>query len=568
MINAFGSVLKTLLRLHWFIIAILFMAQILSVFALRTILFVAPFSKTGYVSDSAYSEAMLCMAFSYAFFILFLGLMFNTRSRSGWLHQLPVSGHAFVLLPFVAILTYASLLFYFVPWGIFTSGIGMVLFGVPLLCFLIIKNCRNLITGVIKSGAFAIVLYALWLTVLLEWGARAELWHVDALYLCAFAALCLLFEAKQRMLVLLAPAVLLLSLSVKLATVEFQTPSTFARAVYDLSFLDSEKTRSEFKRLALDPKAWTTLDSYSLPSFIRAKAQLHSATLLSPNEQLLYFKHIEANDDRWEPQQLSYAWKSRPSAFPKPVLIFAGSGSNEPIGFLITQKPLTDYLYANWKDTDLYCSTLPFERSVRFVQRLFESDCGFPRLLRDELWATYSLDRPGAFESSIDHYLVNRSANLAPNIRRYLQSGAPFDIYNLERTVKNKYQRSIIQNTLSDKDLSALKNDLRLVRHEFLKGEHGSKEEFKTAVLEATSPFPKGDGGALLLFNLVTGSANVYQTKRNLERRDPFLMLQYFWLGAGDINVGFTCYWIRQVLLDDANWPQIQTILADAKGSS
>ena len=562
MIRSYASVLKSLVRQHGILIASLWLAQIASVYALRAILIQNPFTEATHASDSR-AFPILVMTFSYAFFVLFIGLVFNTQSRTSWLYHLPLPESLFVSLPCALIFIYGAGLWLTVPWGRFTAGIEIVLFGAPLLSFLILKNSRHLTTGIAKAGLFACAIFFLWNTVFLGWSVTEELWRVDAFYLAVFAGLAWLFERRQKRLVLIAPAILAGILIFKIARAETRPPSTFSDAVSDLAFIDSLKTRSEFRKLAIDPAAWASVDSYSLPLFIREQAQREAGVVLTPDEQLTYFKNIDANNETWKAKVLNQVWMDRSGVFPQPSF-FDGVASLEPISFLITKPPLRDFLYANWKDTQQFCLALPFEKSARFVKHVFESECGGRRLFNQDVWSAYSLSAPGEFENAVDGYLLAGNSHIASNVRRALQF-ILFDTYKLPKLSREKYSRAVSQQGLSPELLHSLKKDLRLNFENLLAPLQGSAEHFRQTVEKQTSMMPSDDAAVYALFSKVNGTSLLNSIAIAESERTSFARVRYFFLSPTNIVVGRYRYWMRKILLDGANWPRIKETLAEAR---
>ncbi|MES2964013.1 MAG: hypothetical protein V4760_08985, partial [Bdellovibrionota bacterium] len=182
MTRAFDS-LKVVIRLHPYVFGVLFLIMAIGIITLRSVLIHDPYSPIpDLYDDSQSSYPHVVMALGYSLFVLFLGVVFNVHDRSSWLFHLPISERTFLVVPFTLIFVYGAVLHQLVPLGDFSTGESMVFFGAPILGFLVIKNSRSILTGVLKSSVFAILLFFLWVTLLLKWSVRQELYQAEIFY--------------------------------------------------------------------------------------------------------------------------------------------------------------------------------------------------------------------------------------------------------------------------------------------------------------------------------------------------------------------------------------------------
>ncbi|MEK7357105.1 MAG: hypothetical protein AAB250_11695 [Bdellovibrionota bacterium] len=557
--RSFLMPLKVFVRLYWPLLTFLVLIQAYSIFDLRSELIQDPFAQKSEYDGVTTTYAILEMIAAYSAFVLILGIFFNVRARASWLYRLPISERAFLFVPMALIFAYGAVLHRLIPWGPFTSGLNMVLFGAPFLSFLVIKNSRTILGGVFKSAALAGFLFFMWNTLFLEWSVRQELFRVDLFYIAVFAVLALVLERRQRALVLAAPLILLIGVGVKLMAIERSTPRSLIEATENASYVENEKTIGILKSLALDAGLWETLDAYSMPVFVRLRMQDYLVAAMSAEEQLRYFQNIERNENLWEPRAVNKSWALRPSLYPQPR-VRAGQRALMPINDRNVKPLLVEYLYANWKDSRLFCAALPYERSVRFATKIFESNCGRSRLFFEKLWTDYREDRGDDFERTIDSYMLSSNPKTAEKIRSSLK----FDFFlgfDLSTEVREKIGKPFSDRRVTADVLAQLKDVVRAERAKHLAPLRVPRDQFLRIVEADTSPFKPSVSAGVYLVRESLGSY-IYDIEKIHERRWSLAEAFGYWL-QNPLNIEYPLYngHLRRYLSDEANWPRIQEFL-------
>ncbi|MES2963972.1 MAG: hypothetical protein V4760_08780 [Bdellovibrionota bacterium] len=550
---------KVVLRLHPYLVVLLFAVLIAAVVGLRSAFIQDPFVREpGSLDDSSTTIHHFVMAFGYSFFVLFLGVMFNVQARSSWLFHLPISERAFLFVPLASIGIYGAILCYLVPLGDFTAGANMVFFGAPILGFLVVKNASSILTGVFKSAAFAILLFFLWTTLFLRWSSRQELYQADLFYVGVFAVLCLLFEKRQRLLVLLPAAVLFAAIVVKLASIQSKPAENFLEAVRDLGYLETPKTRSEFKRLALDPSAWQSVELFAFSRFTKGRAKGHAVDLFDPSEQVIYFKNAETSYRTWKPRVVNERWILQRGVFPQP---YVGYGDfNAPIPAEYIKEPLFSYLYENWKDEPAFCASIPFETTPRFATKVFESECGPHRFYDREFWLAYLFGSSPEFERTADEYLLSSNQKVSTAVRRS-RDFAFFYGWGYSYDDRQSLSEPYLKGTMTAEKLAETKTKIRDRVKDMLAPLNGPRDVFVNEVNRQVSFYVDDEEtGAFLICQLVPACANPPDDESG-ERRTLLRHISNWLVNPLDIGLVARNRELRKNLLDEKNWPAIQAEL-------
>lgn len=555
--------LGVIVRLHPLLTVICLAIPIFSIFMLRAAMTYDPFVKeVNPYRWAVYAQFPLILG--YSVFVLLLGVVFNVRSRSSWLFHLPVSERAFLILPITSIFVYGGLLHLLIPLGDLTVGSGIVFFGAPILCFLVIKNSANMLMGILKSAGVAIFLLFLWATLLLKWSAHQELYSVDLSYTVVFALGCFIFEKRQRLLVLTPALVLLVLITFKIALIQTGSARNLLEALQNNAYIDSEKTRGEFKRLVLDPSTWDSLESYALPRYSRDRAQIMAGRLLSGEEQVAYFKGWVRNHETWKPRVLNGYWETRSGLMPQ-ARVQGGVFGNGPVAPEDVKEPLREHLYVDWRDTSAHCSTLPFERSARFVSKLFESECGRNRLYFSEVWSEYLIGGSDDFEKAIDGYLLSSNQKISAAVRRSLSQGLLTGMV-VPYEEREKLAVPFVKGTVTEQALMDLKKELRSRLIRVIEPLQGPREVYVDEVVRQTSSDDDDKATAVVQVCYQLASCESVMLTGRYDRWSFADTVRYWMNSPFQMERAAQNLHIRRVLLDERNWSEIQAVLAKIKG--
>jgi|GEM_PF-6024319 len=564
--NSISKVVAALLRLHGLALILLLAVQFFCLWVLRSQYNMDPFIHADHQPQDLWP--FLGLIFGYSFFILALGILFNTRSRTSWLFQLPVHESAFTIIPIGAIGLLGSTFSFLAPWGDFRAGLEMLLFGAPFLCFLIIRSDSSLSSGVVKAGGFAILLFFFWQGLLVEWSVRQEGWQVEFFYLILFAVLCFVIDQRSRGTAGSAIVLLFCVLVGKLAFVARSLPESFKESVLHRAYLKSDKTAREFRRLVMDPESWSSVEAFDFNRFINGRAHLFATELLNGDEQIQFFINIHTNWKLWNEKVMNNNWLSRTGLFHQPRNVF---GSDRfPLNSYVADPKLVEYLYANWRDDKPFCDALPIERSSRFVGKLFSSNCPNILSLRHEIWTTYSLSNPTEYEAAIDEWLTEKYSSMHPAMKQRLPQNLFYLDYleALDRSSRIEMERALNLGALTRAQLKDFKEKIITQRKRLLSVFPTEREEFIKSVWQRSwyrNEESVLDSRSVVLAHILGDSAISEMYRRELQSWSPIDAIRFWLLYPKNQLIGMQRFEIYRLLSDERFWPEIQRIISEVQ---
>jgi hypothetical protein len=353
-------------------------------------------------NDLVYLAVLL--ATSYMALLIGLGIVFNGTRSDNWLLQLPVTGFSLNVLPMCLIVIYSLAVTILIPWGPVTAGLGVFTMGIPVVLFLILKNSRGLVEGLLKTLVAGPALMFFWIQLFWDWGQQVSGLKVDLIALAIFSVLIFWFARSGRRHVFAPIALVLLVISLNITLQQLQAPANFTQAVQNHVYFPTEKSWTNFKQMALDRKVWESSDQKSLSPNINQLAD-QAAQGLNADERFRYIENVALNDELWKSAGFS-AYRNL-ALYPMGLNPYLAN-SRYPVSSRLMTPELENRIYENWPADRVFCYILPFRKERRHLEKiLLSSECSPALFEISPVFSLYDNVNPGPYEDMVDSLLVD-----------------------------------------------------------------------------------------------------------------------------------------------------------------
>jgi len=498
------------------------------------------------------------ISLSFLALLIFLGNLFSGAQRTNWLRQLPFRASSLNLFPLLVTFGYGLCLLIFIPWGAFSSGVSAFAIGIPIAVFLVLKNSRNFLIGLFVSSATGVALIAMWIYLFYDWSALQPQYKVELAALLTFSGIWQVLGRKERLYTLpISTLLLILLMSLGLYR-QNRTPENFVEATLDHTFFPTTKSWTWFKKIALEKNYWDSMEQYNLPSYVRYRAQDFSEGL-NDDEKIQFIENIEFNRVKWKDANLPVNRPMRFASFLQPEIRFSNY-SVFPIGRYNVTEKVEKYLYAHWRDSNLFCQILPTRKTNEYLDKVFNVEHCFGQLFRREVWTYYSLFEHGDFETTFDKYLLEAydksPSKIKTNLMWFLSAGweLPAEKY------KEKHQVIFNQKPLTTEMLEQIKMDRFRVSLVKLKKVSHDRSTF----LKDVSSYSVNDTDPkiplLFLAQYLLGDPDSFL---NEKKSETVSLLEAWNRRAHDLNLsdlGIWAYWWEGEIARSENWPKLEKL--------
>ena len=521
------------------------------------------------VSEPSNTAVMACIGYLFTSFMLlliFLGHRFSSAQRGTWLRQLPIRASSLNVLPFAIVFCNGLAMLLFVPWGAFDSGVSAFALGIPVAVFLVLKRASNFLFGLLQAALAGVLLIVFWLLFFWDWSTVHTQFEVETLALPLFTFIWLVLGGRERKYVMAPAAACLGVLIVATALSQYRRPSSFADAVLAHDFFPSERTLAEYRRLAKENDAWERVDQFDLPAFVNARSQ-EMALSLSEEEKITLIENVERNRMKWREERVSKRRHLHYAVYPQPELRLGGD-TKYPIAGFDLQRESEQHLYANWRDSDFLCNTLPVRRTDAYLEKLFTSEGCVGQLFRQRVW-TMAAESGGDFGRRFEQWLLDAHAKSPPKTKSYLMGFANggWDLRQGGNKLKYDELRHVIfsQKPMNAELLKMVKADRFKNSLELLAQLPDDREGFLAALDETGMNDENPRVPLLYLCQQLFGDCNDFIVAKYSER---ISLLEAWRRRSKALSFEDGARWFALLVdeLEDAkNWPRVQQLIEAAK---
>lgn len=523
-------------------------------------------------AETIYVWFLFVLTLSYGW-LIGLGITFNVKQRENWLRQLPLPDRTFTVTPIILIFIYGVLIQFLLPWGPYVSELPLYTLLMPILGFLILKNLPY-VRGIILSMIAVIVYLVVWHFLFSHWSINQSTVVAHGVTFLVFSVVLLLFFRRESRYLLVVPIGLTALLLTESVFHTFRKAGNFREALADLTFVETEKTVAAFRTLALDKEIWRSVDQYSIPRFLRYKSQIFANQHLTSQEKIQFIENVHRNVDLWKEARLSSRRPGMWSFYPQPAPLTDGT-SEFPVSHSNVDEEIESYLYANWKQSAVFCELLPFRKEKQYLDKIFLSDCGRSVSRLSAVLTAYNILEYGEFEKLLDQYLLSAHDEADSNTRASLVWAIRY-AWHLGDTTQAPDPSLFTQRPLSPETLSQLKAAYRLRVDQSLRPLLGlSRDQFVKVIrhlnLPSHSRVQSDAINPMILGQLTFGNMYELAGRRQSRRLSLAEAWSEKWQSVLQTRrfdeQGLWLFWITQEILNDAYWERLQKALALAKAS-